>query len=252
MTELRERLQALVEEGARGFDRATVRYLSTLLDRAEAEASVTVRERLRSRIESRMQALAREMERAKEGAVAVVRELEALDPEGAIEVRALVEGGDFREAERLGRKKIRDFDPEASARLLSRLGRIQAQARAHDVRLPADLREGARSLLRHAKPLGSEALRRGRLLAYELSAALLDAVLLRSRGSLDFQRILRRHNLPEQIGPYNPHAIASRTLERMGRLSPSYLHTWFEVLEEMAALERLMPPPAPTGKKKKR
>lgn len=252
MTSLRERLLALSLAGARGFDGASVRYLEVLLDRAEGEASDTVRARLFERVERRMVTLAAEMEGEKRSAERVVDELEPLDAEGAREIRAIVEAGDFREASRLGRKKVRDFDPEASARLASRLTRIDAEAQAHGVRLPPDLRDTARLLVRRREPLGSEALRRGRLLARELSAALLDAVLLRSRGALDFQRIVRRHNLPAQIGPYNPSAIASRALERMGRLSPAYLHAWFEVLSELEALERLMPPPTPPPKKKKR
>lgn len=250
MNEQGERLERLLDAGAAAFDGPTVRYVSTLLARAEAEGATGVAVRLLERVTARLDALEREMEAAREEARRIFADLAAIDEEGAREMETLVTSGDWREARRLGRSRLRGYDPEAPARLFARIARIEEEARLHDIRFSAELRSRTEAL-RGAQPLGTSALREGRVLAFELSTALIEQILSRSRGSLVITRIARLGHLPEQIGPYNPQAVATRVLSTVARLSPPYLRVWFDVLGELAALERLLPAPVVATRRRK-
>lgn len=250
MRSAREKLESLLERGASAFDGPSLRYVSQLLARAEG-APEGVARRLLIRVQERLDGLEEEMASAKEEALEVLAELEAIDEDSARELRDLVEKGDFREALRLGRARLRAFDPEAPAKLLSRLARLEAQARDEGVRFPAELRHRIHALRAMPTPLGTLALKSGRLLANELSASILDAILSRSRGSLAMSRMGRRESLPEQVGPYNPRAVALRTLDRLGRLSPSYLGFWLDLLGDLDALSRFAPTPTPSPRRRR-
>lgn len=251
MNDARERFSKLLEAGASAFDEPSVRYVATLLERAEASEAEAVSARLLARVVERLDRMEAEMAEARAKARAVLSDLEPVDADSAFEVSELVASGRFREASRLGRARLRSYDPEAPGRLLSRISALEARALAHGIRLPAELR-GRVERLRGAGPLGTAAIRSGTWLAEELSVALLREVLSRSRGWLGIRRIARREHLPEQIGPYNPRAVATRALDKMARLSPEYLRVWFDTLSDLAALSKLSPPPPPATKKKKR
>jgi len=244
MNDERTRLAKLIEAGASAFDEPTVRYVEALLARAEGP----VEERLVARVRARLDRLEAAMAAAREEAAKLVTELEGLDGESAAQVRGLVSSGDFREASRLGRRLRNSHDPEASARLLSRIETIEKRAERRGVRFSAELRERC-AALRAAAPLGSSGIRAGRQLATELSFALLDGILHRSRGTSIGLRLARPMEELEQVGPYNPRAVARRALEKMGALSPSYLQAWLSLLDDASALDRLLPQPQPRKRK---
>jgi len=188
------------------------------------------------------------MKAAQEEAARLVEELRAVDGESAEQVRSLAASGDLREALRLGRHRLKNHDPEASARLLSRIEAIEKRAVRRGIRFAPELRERC-AALREAAPLGVSGMRAGRLLVVELSFALLDAILHRSRGASVGLRLARPVQELEQEGPYNPRAVARRALEKMGALSPTYLETWLALLDDTSALDRLLPQPQPRKRK---
>lgn len=248
MSETSERLAKLLEAGASAFDEPEVRHIRRLVERAETEALEAVSARLLARASARLARLEAEMDTAREGARAVLSQVEKLDSDSAYEVSELFRAGRYREASRLGLSRIRSHDPEAPARLFARIAKIESRAAAHGIRLPAELRSQVQAL-RNASPLGTAGLRRGRIVTTELSIALFDGILSRSRSSFGIRRIGRRDHLPEQVGPYNPRVVATRTLDKLARLSPEYLRIWFDLLADLSALERLSAKPAPPAKK---
>ncbi len=54
-----------------------------------------------------------------------------------------------------------------------------------------------------------------------------------------------RAAVPVEVGPYNPGALGSQLLTKLDALSPRYLRHWIAAMEDVAALARLAPPPAP-------
>lgn len=188
------------------------------------------------------------MEAVREEAARLVEELRSVDGESAEQVQSLAVSGDLREALRLGRHRLKSHDPEASARLLARIEAIEKRAERRGIRFSPELRERC-AALREAAPLGASGVRAGRLLAMELSFALLDGILHRSRGASVGLRLARPVQELEQVGPYNPRAVARRALEKMGALSPTYLQAWLALLDDASALERLLPQPQPRKRK---
>lgn len=241
---LRERIARLEAAGASAFDGPTLRYVETLLARAEADLPEGAAERLIARAKARLDRLEDALNEARKEAASHVAALEAVDPESAREAHEIMVRGDHREASRLARSRLVRHDPEAPTRLLDRLSSLEDRARAFELRFPADLRNRLDALRAAPLPLGAVGLRAGFSLANKLSMALLDAVLSRSRSSLLVLRMARGRHLPEQVGPYNPRAVATRALDRVGKLAPDYLRVWLDVLGDLAALERLVPPKA--------
>lgn len=249
MREARARLYGLIEEGAQAFDEPNLRYIEALLSRIEGDSALG--ERLLPRIAARFEAVEASMRKAREEAESVHAEIAGVCRESADEVRRLIDAGHFREAKRLGKSRLRSFDPEAEARLFQRIATILEQFEAHNLQPPSDLRQRL-DALHLSRPLGPSAFREGRILAFELSTFVLETILTRSRGSALLTRIRSRTHLPEQIGPYNPQAVATHTLDLISRLSPEYLGVWLRILDELQALERLLPKPAAAPKKRKR
>lgn len=242
MNEERSRLARLLEAGARAFDEPTVRYVEALLARADG-----IEERVLSRVRARLDRLEEEMQAARKEAERLLEDLERIDGESAEEMRGFVASGDFREALRFGRSCLKSHDPEASARILARIEAIERRAEQRGVRFSPELRERVASL-KAAAPLGRSGIRAGRWLVMELSFALLDGILQRSRGATVGLRLTRSTEELEQLGPYHPRAVATRALDKLGALAPSYLQALLAFLDDAAALDRLLPQPQPASK----
>lgn len=245
MNEQRTRLANLLEAGARAFDEPTVRYVEALLARADG-----IEERVLARVRARLDRLEEQMQAAREEAMPLLEELARIDGESAEEMRSLIASGNLREALRFGKRCLSGHDPEASARILARIEAIERRAERRGIRFSPELRERV-SALRAAAPLGRSGIRAGRLLVMELSFALLDGILHRSRGASVGLRLARSADELEQVGPYHPRAVARRALEKLGAMAPSYLEALLAFLDDATALDRLLPQPEPPPKKRK-
>lgn len=219
---MRERVRA----DLRAFDPDGAQFVDRLLDAG-----------LDARAEERLAELERTAATAKielDDARRRLRESGAPEP---AELTCAVAEGDLRHARRLAEKALRDHE-RARSSPASRWARgLAERARTRSLRLAPDLASRVRGLAAVDAPSVDEA----RALAAELSRALYDESLSGARAAVAIARV--RDNLPEGAGPYNPQVIAAEALDRLGALSPDYAAAIIASLDDLAALDALLPPP---------
>ncbi len=232
------RLEALRAQGAEAFDGPGFRFIEALLERAEGLDGVAG-EHLRRRAAERLSAFEAAFASARAEARATLATLDAAeaDPEGDF-TRAFA-SGDYgfvrREAPRALRRARTDDVDAARSRVL----RLARQARGRGLTLPPPLRarvqaataDGARD---------PDALAELRTVGDQLARALFREAADHARSALVVARAGDR--VAETVGPYNPEALAARTLALVEALSPGYLRATLAGLEDLAALRRLPEP----------
>lgn len=222
---VRARLRDLVSAGAGTFAPSAYAFVETLLARGEALGG-GAGARLIGRAALRAEALGRELDEAKTRA----RESLGSDHSQDGALAPAIDAGRVHEALRAARRRrIAPGRPDAG--LDAWLGRLSSEARARG--LPCSGRA--------VGPLAA--------VLYESSRDALSATLVAVRAEAD---------VPANAGPYNPLAIAARTLAELSKLAPAYLAATVAYLDELAPLLSLPAPaperarPSPAGPRRKR
>lgn len=232
---MKRRMDTLRESGAEVFDGPGFRFIEGLLERAEGLDGVAG-EHLRRRAAERLSAFEAAFASARAEARATLATLDAAeaDPDGDF-TRAFA-AGDYgfvrREAPRALRRARTDDADAARARIV----RLARQARGRGLTLPPPLRARV-----HAATAESAAdVAELRTVGDQLARALFREAADHARSALVVARAGDR--VPETVGPYNPEALAARTLALVEALSPGYLRATLAGLEDLAAMRRLPEP----------
>lgn len=212
--ELQGLLRSLREAGADRYDGPGFRFIEALLERAESHGG-TVAERLEARAAARLAAFQTSMQAARAEAEATLATLQAAeaDPDGAL--AAAHAAGDHKRVLReasVALRRVRSADPAA------RFDRLARRARAEGIELPEEAADPARA-------------------GDRLAHALFRQAAEHARGTLTVARAADR--LPENVGVYNPDALAARTLAAIEALSPAWLRATLAELDDLAALAQL-------------
>lgn len=211
---LADQLEALRAAGADRYDGPGFRFIEALLERAETHGG-TVAERLELRAAARLAAFSTSMQAARAEAAATLATLRAAeaDPDGTL--AAAHAAGDHKRVLReasAALRRARSADPAA------RFDRLAERARAEGIELPEEAVDPARA---------------GDHIAHALFRRAAD----HARGTLTVARA--RDRLPADVGPYNPEALAARTLAVIEALSPAYLRATLAQLDDLASLTQL-------------
>jgi hypothetical protein len=199
---LRVRLDALVARGAASFDPAEVRFVSSLLVRADRVCDAAC-EALRTRVAARLDSLEASLSAERAHAHASLDEAERAG-HAADDLRAQLPSGD-----------PITVALSAEARLL--LGRL--------ARATVDREDREVIAERAAPPLSSTRL------------AQMDALAAGLRLEVALARAASSARIAE--GPYNAAAIAARLLASLHDVAPSYLRTLARDLDDLAAVHAL-------------
>jgi hypothetical protein len=213
-----ERLRDLEGAGARRFAPSAFAFVETLAARGEALGGAAG-ERLIGRAIARADALARELEEAKGRARSTLAE--GGDPAVHAGTAAAIQSGDVLSILRAARKNRIAGPPPTRKRDETWIARMAAEARARGLSFAS----------RTASPLAAA--------LYAASRDELSALLFARRTEAE---------VPLNAGPYNPLAIAARTLAALSTFAPAYLSATVAYLDELAPLLALpAPPPDLTG-----
>lgn len=204
---LQERLDRLAAEGARAFDPPAFRCVEVLLERARALGG-GARERLEARAAARLDALSAALLRGRADADAALGELAAAGVDPPPEVKGALARGDLAEAAREARRRLRP-------RLAPLFGRSSPPGAG-----PRPGAPGPRPWLARLREEAALSFRES------LGAA---------RATIAVARAVDR--IPESAGPYNPQALAARTLQIAESLDLGYVRALLEELDDLAALE---------------
>ena len=211
---LTDHLEALRAAGADRYDGPGFRFIEALLERASTHGG-SVAERLQARAAARLAAFRTSMEAAQAEAAATLATLAAAeaDPDGVL--AAAHAAGDHKRVLReasVALRRARGDDPVA------RFDRLARRARAEGIELPDEAADPARA---------------GDRIAHALFRRAAD----HARGTLTVARA--RDRLPADVGPYNPDALAARTLAVLEALSPALLRATLSQLEDLASLTQM-------------
>jgi hypothetical protein len=217
-TRARERLQGLAAAGARAFAPSAFEFAEGLIVRGEGLGG-PAGARLIARAEARAEELARELDDARTRARA------ALDATGDAtgELAQAIDEGEVGRALRAERRwRIAGSRPVRGLEAWS--ARLSAEARARGLELRTE---------HHSPGALASAL-------YASSRAELSATLVALRAQAD---------VPSYAGPYNPLAIAARTLGELSTLAPGYLTAMVAYLDELSPLFALPTPVSPAAER---
>ena len=198
--------------GSRAFDASAHGFVESLLARAEALGGAAG-ERLAERASVRAEQLARELEGAKRAAHDALGRIDV--DEGAL--GRMIDAGEPGRALRLAKKRA-VAPPPRGVDDLAWTTRLVATARGRGVSL-------------RGRPLSPRALAEA---LYEASRGELAAMLAARRAEAE---------VPADAGPYNPLAIAARSLAELSSRAPSYLAALIAQLDDLSPLLALPPPP---------
>jgi hypothetical protein len=215
MTALADRIQALRTAGAAAYDGPALRFIEALLQRA-AGLDGSVAERLEARAAERLAAFHTSMQAARTRAREALDTLDAADADVDGVLRSAFESGDFKRVIREAPAAVRRAearDPHA------RLDRLTARAESEGVQLPAAEQ--------------SDPARAGDQISHALFRHTADHL----RSTVTVARAADR--VPAEFGPYNPDALAARTLATIEALSPDYLRAVLAQLDDLSALTAL-------------
>ena len=239
--DVRDRLAMLREAGAEAFDGPGFRFIEGLVSRSESLGSAAA-ERLLGRASVRLEAF--EVER-KDARALAERSLEALDRADADadgSLRAAFERGDYRSVNRRADRLLRLARDDGSQAARRRLDRLDREARARGLVLPATLRD------RLAKP--NQDGRAARRVGDELAQLIFRDAAEHARSALVVARA--SDAVPEEVGPYNAQALSVQALGLLESVSPTYLRALLGGLEELSALRTLPERPKPRRRRRGR
>jgi len=241
---MKRRLETLRQGGAEVFDGPGFRFIEALLERAEGLEGVAG-EHLRRRAAERLSGFEAAFASARAEARATLATLDAADADPDADFARAYASGDYgfvrREAPRALRRARTD-DVDAARRRVVRLAR---QARSRGLTLQPALRARVHAATVGEQPI--EALPELRTVGDQLARALFREAADHARSALVVARASDR--VAETVGPYNPDALAARTLALVEALSPGYLRATLAGLEDLAALRRL---PEPKRRRRRR
>lgn len=244
---LESRVYALREAGAASYDAADLRFIESLLARAE-QASAGTRARLKDRARRHLFALELRFAAARRLASDAIVDLAATTPDAAEKARALADEGDVLGARQLAERVRARLSSLKWRRAADRLERVLDLAEERCQPAPPDV-AAARALLLSPDVEG-DAARRAHALANALTLCLLKEGAERSCAQLEVDR-LQRSRLVE-AGPYNPDALMAQALDEIAALSPLYLRAYLAWAGDLEALLKLPPSPAETSKPEKK
>ena len=232
---MRRRLETLRAGGAAVFDGPGLRFIETLLERAESLEGVAG-EHLRRRAAERLSGFEAAFASARAEARATLATLDAADADPDGDFARAFASGDYgfvrREAPRALRRARTDDADAARARVV----RLARQARSRGLTLQPALRARV-----HAVTAAADTdLPTLRTVGDQLARALFREAADHARSALVVARASDR--VADDVGPYNPEALAARTLALVETLSPGYLRATLAGLEDLAALRRLPEP----------
>lgn len=212
---IEEALDSLEDAGARSIDAPGCDCVRRLLNNAEELGGGTA-ERLLARAQSHLDQVRQRVERARDKTSTRLTELQqrGMDPAG--QLQQAFDDGDLQRV-------------ETAARQLRRTAGATRLAR--------------RPMGAQVSPAGMARQRR------RVSALRYDDSVAEWMASNALASAMR--TVPRDAGPYNSLRIASRAIQHMGELSPTYLRAQLERLDELSslmALPELEPPPKPKKK----
>lgn len=251
---MRRRLETLRASGAEVFDGPGFRFIETLLERAEGLDGVAG-EHLRRRAAERLSAFEAAFASARAEARATLATLDAADADPDGDFARAFASADYgfvrREAPRALRRARTDDADAARARVV----RLARQARSRGLTLQPALRASVHAVTAPQGAAeadgvtlsGPAELSALRTVGDQLARALFREAADHARSALVVARASDR--VAEDVGPYNPEALAARTLALVEALSPGYLRATLAGLEDLAALRRL---PEPKARRRRR
>ncbi len=243
--EIEDLLTALEASGARAFDPIAFQFGLTLARRGD-DATGVARGRLRARAKVRLQALEARFADARHAATIALDALAEVDPGAARALYAELRDGKVTEIAKRAKALTKAQAGAARGQALTRLMRVDQEARRRCPSVPPALEERKRAVYDQGETIDAGAVH---AVANWYSLLLFRETTAQTRlvdTLADFDR-----EIADEAGPYNPQAIAARTVTQLAEMSPAYIRVVLDQVADLAQAKRLLALDERPAKKKR-
>lgn len=243
--EIEELLSSLEASGARAFDPIAFQFGLTLARRGD-DATDVARGRLRARARVRLKALEARFADARHAATIALDALAEVDPGAARALYAELRDGKVVEIAKRAKALTKAQAGAARGQALTRLMRVDEEARRRCPSVPPALEERKRAIYSQGETIDAGVVH---AVANWYSLLLFRETTAQTRlvdTLADFDR-----EIADEAGPYNPQAIAARTVTQLAEMSPAYIRVVLDQVADLAEAKRQLALDERPAKKKR-